>query len=52
VAAKATEVDEYLGSLPEKHRGVLTLPLDVIGESVGRIPVDEYIRRYESVKRK
>jgi hypothetical protein len=28
------------------------LPLDVIGESVARFPVDEYIRRYEMVKRK
>lgn len=28
------------------------LPLDVIGESVARYPVDEYIRRYEMVKRK
>jgi hypothetical protein len=28
------------------------LPLDVIGASVARVPVDEYVRRYESVKRK
>jgi hypothetical protein len=28
------------------------LPLDVIGESVARIPVDDYIRRYLSVKPK
>jgi len=28
------------------------LPLDVIGESVARYPVDEYIKRYEMVKRK
>jgi len=28
------------------------LPLDVIGESVARVPAEEYIRRYESVKRK
>ena len=35
-----------------RFRKLDDLPLDVIGESVARIPVDEYIRRYESVKRK
>ena len=28
------------------------LPLDVIGESVARTSVDDYIRKYEAVKRK
>lgn len=28
------------------------IPLDVIGESVARTPVDDYIRRYEAVKGK
>jgi uncharacterized protein YdhG (YjbR/CyaY superfamily) len=35
-----------------RFRKLEDLPLDVIGESVARVPVDEYIRRYESVKRK
>jgi uncharacterized protein YdhG (YjbR/CyaY superfamily) len=28
------------------------LPLDVIGEAIGRLSVDDYIRRYEKVKKK
>ncbi len=28
------------------------IPLDVIGDSIARVSVDDYIRRYESVKRK
>jgi hypothetical protein len=53
--AKSKSVDAYLAGLPDSQRTVLELedlPLDVIGESVARIPVDAYIRRYVSVKRK
>jgi hypothetical protein len=35
-----------------RFRKLEDLPLDVIGESVARIPAEDYIRRYESVKRK
>ncbi len=59
--ASKTSVTSYLAGLPAGPRAVLSavrdtirknLPLDAIGESVARIPVDEYIRRYKSVKRK
>ncbi|MDQ6718205.1 MAG: DUF1801 domain-containing protein [Gemmatimonadota bacterium] len=28
------------------------IPLEVIGESIARVPVDSYVARYESIKRK
>jgi hypothetical protein len=35
-----------------RFKKVEDLPLDVIGESVARTSVDDYIRKYEAVKRK
>ena len=35
-----------------RFRKLEDLPLDVIGEAVARMPVEEYIRRYEASRKK
>jgi uncharacterized protein YdhG (YjbR/CyaY superfamily) len=34
-----------------RFKGLDQIPLDAIGRLIGRVPVDEFIRRYEKVKR-
>ena len=41
-----------MGKSCVRFKKIDDLPLDVIGDSLKRYPVDEYIRRYESIKRK
>jgi hypothetical protein len=41
-----------MGKACIRFRRLDDLPLDVIGESIARVPMESYVRRYEAVKRK
>ena len=41
-----------MGKSCVRFKGLADLPLEAIGEIVAAVPVDEYIRRYERVKKK
>jgi hypothetical protein len=49
---KASGKKLHMGKACIRFRKLEDLPLDVIGEAIARVPLEEYIRRYEASRRK